>query len=361
MKGWLTSGSVPICVFGLVGFGGVAEANTLEVNAPEIPLRIEIDGTKDCPIADTFYDEVEERTEHARRAKEGELGWSASISVKAVGDRRLARIKLMATEGEWLERELVAPNCGDALEALAVVLAVLVDTAVGQSQSSGASPAETDGISPPPLIPLPRVATGVYIPWIDDPDFFEKRGIAISPSRFVGSFSASVELDTQLARHAALGMGVGFEIERWSPNRLRPSFGLSLGWSTAEVGGDGPRANLQRWSLRAHICPFDLLQGRHVSLRPCSRIDGGYVYAYLETAGSPNPQDESRRFGMVRLSPFLRLNVAIASGCHLRFDAGLDLLVRRPEIVFERSGRSVLIHSPAPFGAYLAMLAAVEF
>lgn len=345
----------------LTALGQLTVASAVSANELEVPLRVELDGTRDCPAADDFYAEVRERTEHARRAREGELGWSTSVSVKQIGDRRLARMTIRATEGEWIERELVAPTCSDAMEALAVVLAVLVDTAIGQVQVSNDSHDNAAAPSPPRLIPLPRVATGVYIPWIDDPDFFEKRGISLGTSRFIGMATGGVELDTQLAGHATMGMGIGFEIERWNPNLLRPSFGLSLGWSTGEVANDDLRVNLQHWSLRAHLCPFDLAQGRTVSLRPCGRIDAGYIYAYREDASDPNPQDQSRRFGMVRVSPFLRLDFVVASGAHLRFDGGADLLMRRPDIVFSQSGKLQLLHSPAPIGAYGAIAIGVEF
>src|SRR5512145_971394 len=191
----------------------------------QVPLRIELNAPSDCRSADAFYEYVSERTTRVRRAGNGELGWSVAISVKAVGNRRLARMKLQATEGEWIERELVAPDCGGALEAMAVVLAVLIDTAIDQAQAAEkiSPPPAPDAVSKP--IALPRVATGVFIPWIDDPEFFEKRGISLSPSRFVPSLFGSVEADTQLGTDMGFGLGFGMEIERWSASKLRPRVG----------------------------------------------------------------------------------------------------------------------------------------
>jgi hypothetical protein len=321
------------------------------VTRASVPIRAEVNGTSDCQSPDAFLAQVQDRTSHARRARAGELGWSATITVKAVGARRLARLKLMATEGEWIERELVAPDCNDALEALAVVLAVLVDTAIEQSPPSEKASAGSSSEQPARPMALPRVATGVYIPWIDDPDYFEKRGISLSATRFVARIVGSAELDTQLTNKPSFGMGLGFEIERWSPTMLRPSFGLSLGWAPGEISNNGVSAELQRWSLRGHLCPFELLQGRVLSLRPCGRIEGGFVYVQPDGTGIVE------RLGMVRASPFLRLTLAPAAGAQLRLDGGLDLLALRRDIYVNGSR----VYSPPALGAYAALAVAVEY
>jgi hypothetical protein len=328
---------------------------------PEIPIRVEINGTSDCRTPEGFLQQVQHRTSHARRARAGELGWSASVTVKSVGDRRLARLMLMATEGEWIERELVAPNCTDALEALAVVLAVLVDTAVDQAQTSNQRKEPTRADEPETMIALPRVATGVYIPWIDDPDFFEKRGISLSPTRFIARIFGSAELDTQLANRPAFGMGLGFEIERWSPSLLRPSFGLSLGWATGDVGDGVVEAAVQRWSLRAHLCPFELLQSRVVSLRPCGRFEAGFIYARSENADLLGTTADHWRYALVRASPYLRLSMTPASGAEVWLDGGLDLLAVRHNIVVHSDGALRRLHAPPALGAYVALAIAVEY
>ena len=327
----------------------VAVTHVAALPQASVAIRANITGTNDCQSPDAFLDQVQARTIHARRANSGEVSWSASVTVKKVGSRRLARLKLMASEGEWIERELVAPNCYDALEALAVVLAVLVDTAVEQAPHSAQGGTATGDEAAVPMKPmaLPRVATGVYIPWIDDPDYFEKRGISLSPTRFIPRIAGGVELDTQLMKKAAFGIVLGFEVERWSPSLLRPTFGLSLGWAPGDTSALGQSAGLQRWSLGALLCPFELLQSRVVSLRPCARIEGGFVYLDPYESGA-----RSERLGRVRTSPYLRMTLAPAAGAQLRIDSGIDLLVTRHRIGDE---------TPAALGPYLALAVAVEY
>jgi hypothetical protein len=330
-----------------------------------VPIRAEMSGTRDCPAVDAFLSAVQGRTEFARRARGGELGWSATLTVKAVGDRRLARLTLKAAEGEWIERELVAPNCEDALEALAVVMAVLVDSAVEQSKAEAARATNSSGgvagapYRAPKPIALPRVAAGVYIPWLDDPDYFDKRGISLSSSRFIGSVFGGIELDTQVARHAALGMSLGFDVARWHPSLLRPRFGLGIGWETADVAGNEVTARLQVWSLRAHLCPFEFVRNPGVSLAPCVRTDAGYIYT--EMASSPLWPARRGHVGMVRVAPYLRAAFQPDPGIQLWLDGGVTLGLVRREMAFEGETPSQFVHAPAAVGAYAALSVALEF
>lgn len=330
---------------------------------PEVPIRIQINPGGNCPAPDAFFEHVAERTSHARRARNGELGWSVEVVVKAAGHRQLARMTIKATEGEWIERELLAPDCGDALEALSVVLAVLIDTAVDQNQTAAKSLPPAPENEPPKPIALPRVATGVYIPWIDDPDYFEKRGISLSPTRVVASLLASADLDTQLSTRWGVGLGFGFELERWSTSSLRPRVGLSIGWAAADLSLADVRATQQRWSLRAHVCPLDLFRSSDWGLRPCARIDAGYVYTRIENGALVALVDSrDRRQEMARTSPYLQLVFTPHSDIELRIDGGVDLLIVRHRLSFTHVNQPVPItFVPQTPGIYAAFGLAIKY
>src|SRR5512142_3031517 len=100
-----------------------------------IPLRVELNGTRDCPNSDEFIETIVERTAHARRAERGEMAWSIELVVEAKGRSRLAQLIMRSTEGPWVKREVTAPNCRQALDALSLVIAILVETAAEQAES----------------------------------------------------------------------------------------------------------------------------------------------------------------------------------------------------------------------------------
>jgi hypothetical protein len=329
---------------------------------PEVPVRVQISPSANCPSLESFVERVAERTTHVRRARNGELGWSVEVTLKAAGHRQLARMTIKATEGEWIERELLAPDCGDALEALSVVLAVLIDTAVEQNQAAAKGQPPPTPDQPAKTIALPRVTTGVYIPWIDDPDYFEKRGISLSPSRVVPSVVATTELDTQLSTRLAVGLGFGFELERWSSNSLRPRMGLSMGWASADFSEQGTRASQQRWSVRAHVCPLDLIRTGAWGLRPCARADAGVVYTRLEDTHDLAIADtRDRRRAMLRATPYLQLVFAPHSDVELRLDVGFDLLIVRHRLVLDSPVGARLTFVPQTPGAYAALGLAIKY
>jgi hypothetical protein len=121
--------------------------------------------------------------------------------------------------------------------------------------------------------------------------------------------------------------------------------------------------DLQRLSLRAHLCPFELLPGRVLSLRPCGWLEGGFVYVNKENA--PAGTDPIDRYSLLRASPFVRLTLAPAGGAQLRLDAGLELLALRHEVYIDDTSvvpsKRERVYSPPPAGAYLAIAVAVEY
>ena len=308
-----------------------------DTNPPYVPLRAELTGPKTCPTSEFFLSQIMRRTPKASRALGGEVGWTLRVSVSEQRSRHNAKLTILANEGTWLERELTAPSCDDAVEALAVVVAVLVETAAEQAKQRQAERALTAGSGNPVdaarptdrSVPLPHVAGGVWVPWLDDPTYFERRGIVPVTSHYVKSIVATVELDSQLTDHFALGLGLGFEVTRWHPNLLNPSYGISIGWAAGDYEAPIVRMNLSRLSLRGVLCPVELLRHRHFALRPCARGELGWVYATVEELTAPSPS-YTKRFLQARTTPFVRFSFIPIAGAEIRLDGGVDFEVYRP-------------------------------
>lgn len=323
---------------------------------PHVAVRAEVTGPASCNSSEYLLEEILRRSSRAVRAMGGEVGWTLRVDVRPQGSRFQAKLTILANEGTWLERELVAPTCNDALEALAVVVSVLVETAVEQEKTrrtvptadlgnkhEGATGAGSAGGSNR-AIPLPYVAGGVWVPWLDDPDYFEKHGVEPVASRYVSSVVATVEVDRQLAPSTTIGLGLGFDVSRWHPNLFNPSYGMSMGWGANDFEFEGRRIELSRLSLRAHLCPIELLRRRTVALRPCARAEAGFVYANYQPLPDPDstreppPEVMSLRFGQLRTTPFLRLAWSPLAGAELRLDGGIDFVLYRPRYPLDRSG-----------------------
>ncbi|MGC4066192.1 MAG: hypothetical protein QM784_16425 [Polyangiaceae bacterium] len=313
--------------------------------APDVPLRAELSGAPSCNSGDYFLGEIFRRTPRARRATGGEVGWTLRVTVEPQGSRFDAKLTILANEGNWIERELMAPTCNDALEALAVVVSVLVETAVEQIEADrtnhiGSSTDEAAAENASKSVPLPYVAGGVWVPWLDEPNYFERRGVTPIPARYVRAMTASVDLDGQVVSKPVVGLGIGFEISRWHPNLFNPSYGLSLGWiagdMSANVVSTPVQTDVSRLNLRADLCPVELLRRRNIGLRPCARSDFGIIYVHYDVPPAPygHRYRHTERYRQFRTSPFLRLSYSPIAGAEVRADLGVDFRALPPRIPF---------------------------
>jgi hypothetical protein len=270
------------------------------------------------------------------------VGWTLRVVVAPQGSRFGAKLTILANEGNWIERELVAPTCDDAIEALSVVVSVIVETAVEQiradQETSGEATSDDPAHEPAQRnVPLPYVAGGVWVPWLDEPNYFESRGVTPIPARYVRAMTASVELDGQVVAQPVIGLGLGFELSRWHPNLFNPSYGLSLGWAAGDMSKDLSTVQVDmevsRLNLRADLCPVELLRRRSIGLRPCARGDFGVTYVRYDVPPVPvsGRYRHTERYWQLRASPFLRFSYSPIAGAELRVDLGLDFAIRRPE------------------------------
>jgi hypothetical protein len=271
-----------------------------------------------------------------------------------------------------MERELLAPTCNDALDALAVVVSVLVETAVEQIKqhphTSAAAQAAEETHPPKPNVPLPYVAGGVWVPWLDDPKYFEQRGITPVATRYVRSIVVSVELDNQIVNQPRFGLGIGINVSRWHPNLFNPSYSLSLGWVAGDMNRDIASLEASRVSLRATICPVELLRQWKVGLRPCGRVDGGFVYANFKYENGQFSA-HSKRYYQLRTSPFLRVSWSPIAGAEIHLDGGVDFELYRPEFrrrgynsaVIPNAKESVLLFKPDRQAVYAAAGVAIDW
>jgi hypothetical protein len=209
------------------------------------------------------------------------------------------------------------------------------------------------------------VAGGVWVPWLDDPNYFEQRGVTPVSTHYVRSIAASVEIDRQLANHSAVGIGLGFDVSRWHPNLFNPSYSLSMGWAATDMNVVLANTNIamqvSRLNLRVALCPVELLRHRNLGLRPCARGDVGFVYVRFDI---PNQGGHhTQRYSQLRLSPFVRLSWMPIAGAEMRFDAGVDLELYRPDYRTGIVGLSTdaLVFRPPRQATFVALGLAVDW
>jgi|GEM_PF-2628543 len=331
-------------------------------NSSIIPLRVELNGTRDCPTSERFVETIVERTAHARRAERGEMAWSIELVVEAKGRSRLAQLIMRSTEGPWVKREVVAPNCRQALDALSLVIAILVETAAEQAQSLEVQ-SRRKGEPPRALAPLPEVVAGMWIPWIDDPNFFEKRGVQLVDVRggFAGIFG--VEVEQNLLPNPNIEYSAGLEWSRWQPDLISPSYAAMLSFGKGDIVRDRVgQAQVARLLLRVSACPVDFIRSPSVDLRPCARLDAGLLW--IDTGaveGGMALPSNSRQAFVAKGGPQVAFSIAPHPGISVRIDFGVDTLLTRTPIEVTGSEGTFTLYRPRWNNGYAGLGVGVGF
>ncbi len=295
-------------------------------------------------------DAVLERTSSARRAEGGEEAWAIEVFVEPKQRSRLAQLVMRSADGPWVQREVLAPNCRQALDALALVVAILVETAAEQAalleaaQKKGHLPKRARSVAP-----LPTVAAGAWVPWIDDPYYFEKRGVhPVGTQHFIAGVFG-VEADKSLIPTVVPQLRLGAEWSRWDPEVLNPAVGVFLSWTAGEVlKKETALLGVDRFMVGVEVCPVDLLTSPSLELRPCLRADGGIVESTVERANQgPDIPTRSRSATVAMLGPTLRFAMGAGSPFSLRADIGLSTYAKREDHWVEVNGEETLLSRPA--------------
>jgi hypothetical protein len=206
------------------------------------------------------------------------------VEIEQRGGRTSGRLTVHDPEGRKTVREIEAGDCQEAVDALALVVALVVNPRASAPEAPAAVPEETQPILPEPApqasAPIaqdraPAPASTPSSPTGDAALWTFRAGLAawgvgaIAPEPLLGA-RASVELLNLAARVVA------------------PSFRVSLGYAThAGFVVDGGTANFAHASTSVQVCPLRLPPAGPLVLRPCFMTDVGFVFAQGSDALNP--------------------------------------------------------------------------
>ncbi len=91
------------------------------------PVRLRYGAEASCPGPDAFRDAVAKRTPKARRPRPGETPRLFTVMVSKHRDGYQADLRILEPDGSLAERSLRASSCDEAVEGIALVVALAVD------------------------------------------------------------------------------------------------------------------------------------------------------------------------------------------------------------------------------------------
>ncbi|MDF2693934.1 MAG: hypothetical protein K0S65_2317 [Labilithrix sp.] len=243
-----------------------------------------------CPSESEFVDMVRGFTQRWSLVAEGA---SADLTIDVEMSSRPSEIRgslAVTNAGSSVSRrDIAGPNCTEVSEALAVMVAVLLDPRAGVSSErtfTESPPAsETQADEPPPP---PETTTR---PEASSPSPVMKQEPAPPPPRRARetvsvTFDLRFETTSAVVRGSLPGLGASFALAvpstegpRWL-RALKPSIGIGIRQSLPKERAL-PRGNVELlWTAAGvRLCPLSFALGTAVELSPCGEMNVGVLRA----------------------------------------------------------------------------------
>lgn len=246
------------------------------------PVRVDYRAPADCPARSEFDAAFSEHLGPAKVAALGELARTLTVVVEARAGEYAARVELVDREGVKRSREVSAPTCAQAVQAIALVAALAARAQVerAEREAAAATPIATstsnsarageDTAPPPAAAPSPSSSAPASPP-----------APTLPPPR---TTPAATRLRTTVALGAGVTTGVGpglapgllaegrLTLEGEASRSLAVSF---LAHDTFRTTGENGDVRLRLLRGRLELCPFEPRLTGTLRLSPCAGAEAG--------------------------------------------------------------------------------------
>lgn len=295
-----------------------------------------------CPDAAQVRQAIEARASGANVAESAHAAVRFTLQFSSAGDSALW---VDLPEGSF-RRAFHADSCAEAVASMAVIAAMVLETAPAQRKALAEFPAtEMPGSSGgvvdaatvpkppealPESLPPPLPAAVAPAPLVAAADRKPRSQDALSWAAFAGG-----SLETAVAPSAPFGFSAGVEIWRtlsawWSPG-LRLSV---LSTAAADIQATDGDAQFRLTAGRLAACPFRKALGSAVRILPCADFELGSLRA---SGGGAALNPTSRTMLWAAPGASLRAQLNLSQAVALEAGAGVKLLLRRDRFIFNPS------------------------
>jgi hypothetical protein len=300
--------------------------------AEEVPFRVDYRAQPTCPSVDAFSAELVERSRQLRIAGPTEAASLFEVELREREGGFAGMLLLHEPNGRVTEREVASASCDEVVSALALIAAVLIDPASGQSTGAGARTAsnETRRAAPPERrAPVRRTKPA---PEPRAPEA-ETQNASVPPRRRV-LFGAGIGtvLEDAVAPGVAAGLFGELDASVGTDGVVHPLVALQVARTlTTRAETEAGIAELTFTAARLLACPLRWPPSDALSLRPCASAEVGFLRA-SGTATSLRASSDALWF-----APGLgaRIEARPAAGLRLTLDAGVVFPVTRDRFYFD--------------------------
>lgn len=252
----------------IVGCSLLAGLSPLPVLAGEsLPVRLGYEAPSSCPETRAFRESVGARLRQGRIAQTGEVGRAFDVVVRRENGQLLARLFVDDPEHGRPARELRASSCHELVDAMALVVALAIESPHEVATVAPESPAPPPPPRSPPPIPPP-----VPLPAPSAVTMAEPRLRPVAGSRWRHTVGARFVAESALAPEPLLGGQLSLGWEHPGGLEIR-GYG---GWLSGGAVDAGPgRARFRLLGGGAEACYSLLHPLPGMKLGPCLGAEAG--------------------------------------------------------------------------------------
>jgi hypothetical protein len=320
--------------------------------ADEEPVFLEYHAPAACENDSQFFVRARSRAPRMRLARPSERARMFVVDIEQRKGRTLGRLTVRNPEGRQTVREIEAKDCSEAVDALALVMALAVNPRAADAPAAvsprtadappapetprpapTALPDEPVAPAPTPQPTAPSATTRPPIPSSNVSADAPETAASASPRDTGWAFRAGLSAlgVSAIAPEPLLGGRASGELVHLATEVIAPSFRASVGYAThAGFVVDGGTAHFAYAGTNLEICPLRLPAAGPLLLRPCAMADVGLVFA----RGTETIAERGDTRPWVALGGGGRLEWALGRRVGLDLDVGCTFPIWRDRFLF---------------------------
>jgi hypothetical protein len=316
------------------GLAGPEEARAAEPGPP-VQYALDYRVPASCPGEDDFVKLIARRTSRARRGGgTGEVKYRFTIEVQLSDAGARGTLRIAEKDGGTTERDVPARDCANAIEAMALIAAVILDPRAATTSpvsegdaepiadAAGTTPAPPSRTSAPqrPPVAAPAAVSGSQAsPRADDR----------SPT-WQTRLRAAGALQGAVAPGGALGVAAGADLFRADSGLFEPRFALTAHFARGEASTGFGVAELTWYAGRLTACPVGWPKSGGLTLRGCAFAEAGALRG--DGSDTRNPRGSTAFW--LAAGPSTEIEVEVTRWLALAVEAGIVVPAFHDEFVF---------------------------
>ena len=335
------------------GLAGPEEARAADPG-PQVQYALDYRVPASCPGEDDFVKLIARRTSRARRGGAGEVKYRFTIEVQLSDAGARGTLQIAEKDGGTTERDVPARDCANAIEAMALIAAVILDpraattSAVAVSESDAAPIAGAAGTTPappsrtsapqrPPVAAPAAVSGSQASPPADDR----------SPT-WQTRLRAAGALQGAVAPGGALGVAAGAEVYQVHDGLFEPRFAMTAHFARGEASTRFGDAELAWYAGRLTACPVGWPKSGRLTLRGCAFAEAGALRG--DGSDTQNPRGSTAFW--LAAGPSTEIELGVTRWLALTVEAGIVVPAFHDKFVFVPDE---VAHQVPPVGGWVAV------